>query len=458
MKSTSSSRRRFSRLVAQIIRPSLSEASLESWRSKSPVEDPTAWAAYRDAAVKRAMELGNRGPARFDEHGNLAKEIQDAYWRCGFYVFEGLVDFGEVAEIQAEFQERLENAPITKGSKVDKQGRPVKFPQAYDWLAPHTAGNTTEAWKSGTDMGSTTATPQGGESEGPQMVVGNIMSPIRTMQSALRMYAHPKMLKISETFHGADFTPMYQSVFHKEPGVGQATSWHQDGRTHWDPEGKPGRREGLPPRQPGAEYPEDLGCHGGSFHVALSKCIPEQCMWVIPGTHKELFWQHWANHKFETRDKETGKVNYLVKSAFTSGEIEWWPDAVPMLMQPGDVGIHNRSCVHGSFPNSSPERRVTLVCAYYNRRYVINQQARFKMGKKEAEKMVDKGKTVVNQRMVMDENHIKDKTRIIQLAIDARKERFPDETPYVYQPHFGEAMPDRDAYIKDYVSSFGLDV
>ena len=35
--------------------------------------------------------LGNRGPIRFTAAGQLHPDILDAYWRCGFYIFEGVL-------------------------------------------------------------------------------------------------------------------------------------------------------------------------------------------------------------------------------------------------------------------------------------------------------------------------------------------------------------------------------
>jgi len=406
--------------------------------------DPALWEPYKERAVKRALELGNRGPLRYEADGTLAKDIQEAFWRCGFYVFEGAIAQEEVAEAQREFDERLENAPARKGSKVDKNGNPVKFPQAYDFLVPHDRDANPDAKR-------------------VPSLVGNLTMPLLAMESALRLYGHPDMLRINECFNGPDFTPMYCSIFNKEPGIGEATAWHQDGRTHWTEDGRPGRREedGKPPRQPGAQYVEDLQCHGNSFHVALSNCTPEQCLWVIPGSHKEIYWPHWPNKKFTTQYRNPdGSPNYLVKSAFTSGEIEMIPDAVPMLLKPGDLGVHNRQALHGAFPNTSKERRVTLVCAYYNRRHVMNQLSRFPVPKRQVERLKANGKIVDDQtrKVLMDEAHIVDRSRIIQVAIDARKEKYPDEKQYVFQPFVGVQMPPREEYVKDYVYSFGLDL
>jgi hypothetical protein len=54
-----------------------------------------------------------------------------------------------------------------------------------------------------------------------------------------------------------------------------------------------------------------------------------------------------------------------------------------------------------------------------------------------------------------DEERIRHRSRLIQYAIDARRQRFPDETSYAYQPLANEAnryrwTPDVKADIKDY--------
>merc|ERR1712100_908023 len=54
------------------------------------------WKEYADRGRKRAMELGNRGPIRFDQDGHVAQDILDAYWDTGFYVFEQVMHPEEV--------------------------------------------------------------------------------------------------------------------------------------------------------------------------------------------------------------------------------------------------------------------------------------------------------------------------------------------------------------------------
>ncbi len=64
--------------------------------------------AYRAAGTERAMQLGNRGPIRFTDNGDLHPEIAEAYSRCGFYVFTGVLSADELAE--AAGSDRLPDA------------------------------------------------------------------------------------------------------------------------------------------------------------------------------------------------------------------------------------------------------------------------------------------------------------------------------------------------------------
>ena len=56
---------------------------------------------------------------------------------------------------------------------------------------------------------------------------------------------------------------------------------------------------------------------------------------------------------------------------------------------------------------------------------------------------------------VYDEDYIRQRSRLIMYAIDARRQRFPDEKPYVYKPLAGQEdsyfwTPDAKADLKDY--------
>ena len=96
---------------------------------KVPIVDygpeQAAMERYRREGEERAMRLGNRGPLRFDAHGDLDPAIVDAYTRCGFYIFEGLLKDDELGDIERDVAAMIENAPITKDAKVDRYGRPA---------------------------------------------------------------------------------------------------------------------------------------------------------------------------------------------------------------------------------------------------------------------------------------------------------------------------------------------
>ena len=79
----------------------------------SAAEHANAMADYFAAGTRRARDLGNRGPIRMGAEGKLHRDILDAYWKHGFYVFEGVVDTIELAELRADVDRMLEHAPLT---------------------------------------------------------------------------------------------------------------------------------------------------------------------------------------------------------------------------------------------------------------------------------------------------------------------------------------------------------
>jgi hypothetical protein len=91
-----------------------------------------------------------------------------------------------------------------------------------------------------------------------------------------------------------------------------------------------------------------------------------------------------------------------------------------MVCKPGDVVINNRQRVHGSFANTSPDWRVTANFGFHRRKAVLGVEA---------------GGGNLNARAVYDADRIRQRARMIGYAIDARRQRFPDETPFVYKPH-----------------------
>src|SRR5580692_12767827 len=87
--------------------------------------EEAAMRAYLHEGEQRAFSLGNRGPIRFTADGAVHPDILDAYWRCGFYVFEGVLGADELADIEADLHAIQERLPVEKGAQLDAKGRPA---------------------------------------------------------------------------------------------------------------------------------------------------------------------------------------------------------------------------------------------------------------------------------------------------------------------------------------------
>jgi ectoine hydroxylase-related dioxygenase (phytanoyl-CoA dioxygenase family) len=93
-------------------------------------------------------------------------------------------------------------------------------------------------------------------------------------------------------------------------------------------------------------------------------------------------------------------------------------NAVPIICDPGDVVICNRQLLHGSFANSGFEPRLTVNFGFHRRSSVLDVE----------------GAGIHAETMVYDQALIHKRSRLIGYAIDARRQHFPQETPYVYKP------------------------
>ena len=71
------------------------------------------------------MALGNRGPVRFAGDGTLHPGILEAYWRCGFYIFENVLGQDELADIEVDLKDVLDRLPTERNAPFDAQGRPA---------------------------------------------------------------------------------------------------------------------------------------------------------------------------------------------------------------------------------------------------------------------------------------------------------------------------------------------
>ncbi len=365
--------------------------------------DQAAMEQYRKNGEERALRLGNRGPLRFDREGQLDPAILNAYSRCGFYVFEGLLGKEELEDIERDVAEILARAPVNKQAKVDSQGRPAFDADCtarnISWVKPLSdplGGTGFANGRHPVKMIEPTA-----PKEAPEYVLQLVLGSLQFSDACLRLYGHPDLLAVAEAVNGEDFTPFNEAVWIKQPGLGGSVAWHQDGWTHWD--------------SPAL----DEGTHGFNFMAQLYGCNAANGLWVVPGSHRR------------------NKVD--IKAMVEDAGSDRLPDAVPLICAPGDVVICNRQAVHGSFANTSEDVRVTLNFGFHRRRSVLG--------------VVSGG--VHNPVAVYDEERIRERSRVIMYAIDARHQRFPNETPYAYKPFAGQEdryrwTPEVKTSLKDY--------
>jgi hypothetical protein len=347
----------------------------------------------------RAHALGNRGPFRFDANGALSHDIVEAYDDTGFYVFEELIGATELADLVSDYQDMHARAPASSTTAAARGkavlGRETDGPGFHFAKPLSDPLGGTDAFNGRHAARMTEVKPP---PNAPEEVLYFISGGLQLMDSFLRLSGHPKLLAVAEAIYGPDFAPFSDAIWIKEPGLGSSVAWHQDGTTHWD----------------NPDWDRDI--HGLNFMTQLHGSNSVNALWVVPGSHK------------------AGKID--IKARVDGIGSDRLPDAVPMLSQPGDVAVCNRQLLHGSFPNTSSKKRVSLVFGAHRRSSVLDI----------------KGWT----HGLYDRARVHQRSRVIALAIDARRQRFPDETPYVYQPVMGQEddnqwSPDtRESVLRNY--------
>ena len=385
----------------------MTEPIVESFEPSAPQADygehESVMQAYFSSGRKRALALPNQGPLKFLANGDLYPDIRSSVDEYGFYVLKNVIGSDELGDIEKDVFDILERLPTTKGSSVDKQGRPAlgvdcKGASLF-WSRPlgdPFGGTDRAAGRHPVKM----VEPQP-SADSPEQTVYLILGALQHSEALLRLYAHPDLLKLAASLNGEDFVPFNEGMFIKQPGLGASVAWHQDGVTHWD-------------------NPEwDSSIHGYTFHAQLYGCTAANAVWAVPGSHR------------------LGKID--ISDWVADNGSERLPDAVPYICDPGDVVIHNRQLVHGSFANTSPDWRVSFTLGYHRRSSVLD---------------VCSG-GVHNATAVYDEARIRERSRMIGYGIDARRQRFTNEAPYVYKPFLksGEHLqwsPNAKEAIHDY--------
>ncbi len=345
-------------------------------------EDADAMRAYLLNGHVRAVTLDNRGPIEFDADGRLAAHIRDAYKKYGFYVFTGVLAEEELDDIKQDLAQIKQKFPVGPEAKLAADGSPGL---GVDCAAPTLVWSKPLADPLG---GSTLANgrhqvklhePQAA-ADAPAAAPFILLGSLQFSETCLRVYGHPQLLKVAEDINGKDFAPFNECLFIKEPGIGAAVSWHQDGTTHWDSD----------------DF--DDGIHGFNFMAQVYGSTAVNGVWVLPGSHK------------------LGKID--IKELVKQSGSERIADTVPLICDPGDVVICNRQLVHGSFANTGFEPRITVNMGFHRRSSVLDVM----------------GAGIHNDAQKFDAALIAKRSEVIGYGIDARRQRFPDEQPYEYQP------------------------
>jgi ectoine hydroxylase-related dioxygenase (phytanoyl-CoA dioxygenase family) len=364
--------------------------------------------AMRDYLLRgeqTALEMDNRGPIRFDESGRLAEDILESYSRYGFYVFENVLSETELKDIQEDMDALRATFPAEPGGKVTPDGRPAlgANSQSLNLLWSKPLGDPLGGTELASGRHKVKLFEPEADASAPKQAPFILLGSLQHSEACLRVYGHPQLLRIAASVNGDDFAPFNESLFIKDPGIGAAVSWHQDGDTHWESE----------------EF--DEGIHGFNFMVQVYGSTAVNGVWVIPGTHK------------------VGKVD--ITQLVAEAGSERLEGAVPLICGPGDAVICNRQLVHGSFPNSGFEPRLTVNFGFHRRSSVLGVM----------------GAGMTSGQEVYDEVLIEERSKVIGYAIDARRQRYPEEESYQYLPFVQSGkMYSWDAHAREAIKDYNL--
>ena len=139
----------------------------------------------------------------------------------------------------------------------------------------------------------------------------------------------PEILDMVEQLIGPDLILWGVTIFGKPAHIGKATPWHQDGDYY--------------PIEP----LETL-----TVWISLDGSTPEQgCMKYIPGSHRD---HRIYSHHFEHRD------DYTLGQVIDDDQVNL-SLARDIVLEAGQISLHDVYLVHGSDANLSDKRRMGLV-------------------------------------------------------------------------------------------------
>lgn len=147
----------------------------------------------------------------------------------------------------------------------------------------------------------------------------------------VRLISDDRLLDVAELFVGPNIGLFASHYISKPPYEGMPVLWHQDG-SYW-------------PLEPMEVV---------TLWLAIDRSVPENgCMRVIPGTH---------NLSLQEMHKST-EVASVLNSEIDPALVDE-SKAVDLVLEPGDVSVHQPNIIHGSNANNSPLRRAGLTIRY----------------------------------------------------------------------------------------------
>ena len=161
-------------------------------------------------------------------------------------------------------------------------------------------------------------------------VINRISNPLARSEVVLRTYGHPKLLQAVTSLYGSDFVPFAESIVIKMPENGASFEWHQDGNF----------KTGVQP------------VRGVNFGIYLYPSTQDNgCLHVIPKSHR------WGQVNLKSMVEKHGQQ---------------LPNSIPVPVDAGDIIVHDRNLIHGSFVNTSSDLRITVYFGYHRRDTIVD--------------------------------------------------------------------------------------
>ena len=151
-------------------------------------------------------------------------------------------------------------------------------------------------------------------------------------KSWLEIASMPEILDAVGQLIGHDIVVWGSAFFCKRGTGGKATPWHQDGQ-YW-------------PMRP---------LESCTVWIAIDHSTPENgCLRIIPGSHKQR----------EMLDHDDAARSDVVLNQAVATEAMPEVEPIDVVLEPGQLSIHDAFIVHGAEPNNSGQRRGGLTFRY----------------------------------------------------------------------------------------------